>query len=474
MCQQLIDHLRAGFPCYWINTSEADRVKTSVQEAIENFEFKDGSKAQVTSWNCLDSAGPMPGLQPLNELTSTQGRAVKFLYNFHWFIDKPPVIQTIQDSFSVWANEGKAIVVVAPVEKIPAELKNDFTMIELKLPDSEEIQEIIEHSSPAKEFMPKGKDLKQIVNASKGLPKRELQNVYNLSLVKEKRFDIKVINDYRSQAIKNSGLATVLEPTVKPEDIIGYDIPRDFVMSTIHNPNAKGVLFIGPPGCGKTMLVKSFAYASKKLTLMINTGQLFSKYHGETDKNVKALIDLAWSLGDSYFVFDEMEKQFAGVGGSSSMDSGVTSRAIGQFLEFFQNRPPGCYIGGTCNTFRGLPPEYLRAGRWDTAPIYIGLPNEKVRKKIMNHYIDKFQLTPNQCKVIPKTDHWSGSEIETLCHNAEMRGSTLIEASKFVLPLYTTMKEEIVGLEKWSEGRTIKSDDMIGEKVKLKKRRIDV
>lgn len=473
MSQELIDHYRAGFPCFWIPTSEPDRVKTTIQKAVADFQFKDGGNADVSSWTCLDAAGPNPGLAPLADLTMADGRAIKFLYNFHWFIDKPNVIQTIQESFPVWASENKAIVIVSPTIKIPAELEKDFSIINLPLPSEDEIIHSIELASPGEEFMPKGNKLKRIVSTSKGLARRELQNVYNLSLVQKQKFDVQVINDYRSQTIKKSGLAEVIKPDIKPEDVIGYDVPRDFVMSTINNPSAKGVLFIGPPGCGKTTIIKSFVHASGKIGINVNTGSLFSKYQGETDKNVRSLIELAWSLGDSYFVFDEMEKQFSGVGGNSSLDSGVTSRAISQFLEFFQNRPPGCYIGGTANSITGLPPEYLRAGRWDTAPIYIGLPSEQVRNQIMDHYISKFGLTPKQVIKRPKTDHWSGSEIETLCHNAKMRQSTLMDASRFVLPLYNTMKEEIIQLEKWAEGRTIKGEDM-APATTVKKRSIDI
>lgn len=225
----------------------------------------------------------------------------------------------------------------------------------------------------------------------------------------------------------------------------------------------------------KTSLIKAFAGASGKLTLMVNTGSLFSKYQGETDKNVKALVDLAWSLGESYFVFDEMEKQFSGVGGSGDLDSGVTSRAISQFLDFFQNRPPGCYIGATCNSFKGLPPEYLRAGRWDTAPIFIDLPSKNVQKKILDYYIKKFKLKSNQVKEVPAMPNWTGSEIETLCHNAKMLNRSLMEVSKFVLPIYNTMKENIEELRQWSIGRCIKEDDMFTSKIKHeKKRRVDI
>ena len=410
----------------------------------------------------------------LQILTQHEGRAIIFLYNYHWFIGEKAVIQTIQESFPVWANEGKAIVVVAPVNKLPIELEKDFTSIDLKLPKEEEISSLIEHACPTPEYMPRQGYLEKVVSASKGLTKREIQNVYNLSLVKEKAFNVKVINEYRSKAIKKSGLAEVLEPDITPNDVIGYNVAKDFVMSTINNPEAKGVLFIGPPGCGKTTLIKSFAYSSQKLTILVDTGKLFSKFQGETDKNVRALIDLAWSLGDSYFVFDEMEKQFSGVQGSGDLDSGVTSRAIGKFLEFFQNRPKGCYIGGTCNSFKGLPPEYLRAGRWDTAPIFIDLPSKKVRNQILDHYIKKFGLTKRQTKQKPNTDNWSGSEIETLCHNASMRNSTLMDASNFVLPLYNVMREDIEQLRNWAKGRTIPSEKMETIKKKETKRKLDL
>ena len=247
-------------------------------------------------------------------------------------------------------------------------------------------------------------------------------------------------------------------------------------MDTIHKPSAKGIIAIGPAGTGKTTLMQAIANESGKLAVMVRTGKLFSKFQGETDQNVDALINLLIALGDIFVLFDEFEKQFAGVGSSGETDSGTGARMGGRFLEFFQDTPSGIYRGATCNSFHGIPPAYFRPGRWDSSPFYVGLPTDKVKNKIMDYYIKKFDLTKKQTKAKPDMPMWTGAEIEALCHNASMRDISLMEASKFVLAMAATCKEEIDALQKWSKGRTIDAEKVPAVKsaVSVGPRKVDL
>jgi len=456
MEKHLINYLRAGFTCFWLTTTEPTRVKEIYYDQLPNYKMENGA-FKVTDWTCLKGAKPE---EPLQALCAADPDTVMFLYNYHFWIKKPSVIQIIQDYIPEWANTGKSIVIVSAVQDIPPELEKDFTLLSLDLPQEEEIIDIVHKACPEEKFIPKEDHMKEVVKASKSLTARELENVYSLSLVEKKALDVITINDYRAQAIKKSGFAEVMKTDVTFDDVIGYERPKAQVLDTIHNPDAKGVIWIGPPGTGKTTLGKAIANESKKLGLKVDTSRFLSKFQGESGRLLDDFFKLVIALGDCYLFLDEFDKQFAGTTGSGDLDAGTGKKMIGKWLDFLQERPKGVYINATCNSFVGVPPALFRVGRWDSAPWYVGLPSQAVRDKMMIHFIKKFELTEKQTEKIPLTDNWTGAEIEALCHNAKMRGLTLKQASQFVLPMYDTCREEIAELEQWAKGRAIPSEDV--------------
>lgn len=453
-----IDQLRAGFAGFWMKTHEHDRVRIEVFKQLGEYSLDSGEHFEIAHWDCI-SEKPDP-MSPLAFLDQAKDNTVMFLFNYHWFIDRQNVIQKILNSMAAWANRGKSIVVVSPIEKIPMELQKAITPISLPMPDDEEIVDAMRHVAPSDDYMPKESELDEFVRVSRGLTRMELENIYALCLTKHKRFDVFTINDYRGIAVKKSGLADILPPTKTFADVIGYQIVKDQVMDTIHELEAKGIIAIGPTGTGKTSLMQAIATESKKLCVKVRTGKLFSKYQGETDAKTDALLDMLTALGDCFVLFDEFEKQFRGVGSSGELDSGTTSRMGGRFLEFFQDPPRGLYRGATCNTFKGIPGEYFRPGRWDSAPWYIGLPTDKVKKAILDYYIKKNELTKKQTSTIPKMPLWTGAEIEAMCHNAKMRKIDLIKASTFVKPMALTAKNDYDELEAWAKTTCVNAEDI--------------
>ena len=452
---ELTSYLRAGFSCFWLTTSEPERVKKVVYPQLSDFSLSNGDKYKVADWKCTDNAA---AINPLMALASAEENTVMFLYNYHWFISNNQIVQFIQESIPVWSSKGQAIVVVSSTEKIPPELAKDFTMVDLPMPMADDIEQIIHKIAPSEKYEPKGDELAAVKRVSKGLTAREMENVYALSLVKHKKLDVGLINEFRAQTIRKSGFAEVLPPTVTFKDVIGYEEFKKQFMESVHKPDSKGIAAIGPAGTGKTSLAKAMGAESGKLTVMVNLGAFQSKFQGESFQNVKNFIKMITALGDCLLIFDEFEKQFAGTSGAGELDSGVKKGMGSLWLDFFQNRPPNVYIVSTFNSFVGVDPEYLRAGRYDTSPFFIDLPNEKVKAKILKHYMEKFGLDPKQ--KVPTMKDWSGAEIESLCHNANMRGISLMEASQLILPLAATKKEEIDALRNWAKGRTIDAEKM--------------
>lgn len=470
--KNIINYLRAGFSLYWIKTDEPNRVNEVICEKIKSFQRKDNRHHEVLHWDCTIEANPMTALGMLSQ---AEELSCVFAKNFHWFIDKPPVIQAIQNSIPAWQSQGKAFIVVSPVNKIPVELRKDFVILDMDLPDEEEITSAIEHIKPDGFEV---KNQSSIISACKGLTGAEVESTLALSLVETdgQEFSIPVINEYKAQAIKKTGFLEVIRPKFGFKEIVGYLAFKRFVMDTINHPKAKGVMTIGPPGCGKTSLMMALIYEAKKFGIAVNMGKLFSKYQGETDQNVDFVINLITSLGENVFVLiDEFEKQFAGSSSTGELDSGVTRRATSRWLDFLQDRPKGIYICGTANSFKGIPPEYLRPGRWDSSPFFIDLPSEKIKMAILKHYCEKTGIKVPQKRDCPKMDMFSGAEIEAMVNIADMREISLLEAEKCVVATAKTAADTVEEIRSWAKVNAVPADDIPGLKaINGGKRKMDV
>ena len=474
---KLIPLLRSGFPAIWLKTHEPNRVRKTIYPVIDSFTRKDGNSYSRTEWTCTKDSSPQGGnpLKPLMELQEAPPCTILFVYNWHWFADKPQVVQFIQDSLPIWANQNKALICVSPAEKIPMELQKDFVLLDMPLPNEDEIRSVIHHVAPSEGVVPKDKALDRLVSTCRGLTAAELEAVLALSFVESggKEFQTTTINQHRAMSFRKTGFIEVLEPNITFSDIIGYNDFKQFVLETIDNPKAKGVMAIGQRGCGKTSIMKAIVAETGKLGLSINMGSMFSKYQGETDANINMVIGMLTAVGDCFVLIDEFEKQFAGAGSDGTLDSGTTRRATGRWLEFLQDRPAGIYISGTANSFAGIPSEYLRPGRWDTSPFYFGLPNDKTRMKILEHYVKKAGMEMPTKKMLPDTTQFSGAEVEALVHIAEMRKMNLLDASAFIKPQAITMAEEVQRLHEWAKDRTLPAE-AIPSISKTAKRSIDV
>ena len=476
--ENIINYLRAGFSGFWLHTSEPDHVKATIYKTILDFVRKDGGRYAISGWSInSDQQDPKKAIQGL---TQAEENTVLFMYNGHWYADKPPIVQTVQDNLRIWSNQGKAIVFVSPSKKLPMELEKDFILLDLALPEPSEIEDIVKVIAPSNDVIPKGVAHDRLINSCKGLTRAELENVLALSIVETEgeRFSTAVINEHKAMSIQKTGFLDVLKGDLNFSNVIGYDNFKTFILETIDNPKAKGVVAIGPPGCGKTTFMKALVGETGKFGLSVNMGSLFSKYQGETDQNINSTINLITAVGDCIVLIDEFEKQFAGASSDGSLDSGTTRRATGRWLDFLQNRPKGVYIVATANSFQGIPGEYLRPGRWDTSPFFIDLPSQDVRKQILEYYCKKMgiKFPQNPC---PAMTDYSGAEIEAMCHIADMRGISLKDAAECIIPQAKTMSENIERLREWAKDRTIPAEKIIkggltsGKVLKIKKRKVD-
>jgi SpoVK/Ycf46/Vps4 family AAA+-type ATPase len=255
---------------------------------------------------------------------------------------------------------------------------------------------------------------------------------------------------------------------------LGMDQIKKFVKLTLMSKKgrqmAKGILLLGPPGTGKTHFAKWVGGLCGLKVIVAELAQIFGSLVGETEQNMKRFIEVVSANAPCVLLIDEIEKGLAGMGKrgtGSSGDGGVTERAMGQFLKFLSDdRPEGVYIIATCNNIDKLPPEWVRAERWDTAPFFIDIPNEDEQLQILDYYRGVYEVKGEPTNM----DGWSGAEIQSVCRIAAMMEREVPDAERFVIPVSKTMAEDIKSLRSWAKNRCIKATMEVNA---VKKKKVD-
>ena len=134
------------------------------------------------------------------------------------------------------------------------------------------------------------------------------------------------------------------------------------------------------PGCGKSLTAKCTAQLWQLPLLRLDVGRIFAGLVGSSERNMHPL-RTAEAIAPCVLWIDEIEKGFAGVGGQSSSDSGTSQRVFGTFLTWMQEKEKPVFVIATANQIAGLPPEFLRKGRFDEV-FFADLPTRAERVPI--------------------------------------------------------------------------------------------
>merc|ERR1719424_987821 len=230
---------------------------------------------------------------------------------------------------------------------------------------------------------------------------------------------------------------TVVEvPNVSWADIGGLEsVKRDLkelVQYPVEHPEkflkfgmspSKGVLFYGPPGCGKTLLAKAIANECQANFISIKGPELLTMWFGESESNVRELFDKARGASPCVLFFDELDSIARARGGSGGDAGGAGDRVINQILTEMDGvgAKKSVFIIGATNRPDISDPAVMRPGRLDQL-IYIPLPDEGSRMNILKSVTRKSPLSAELAEKLPflaKTLHgFSGADITEIAQKA--------------------------------------------------------
>jgi len=228
---------------------------------------------------------------------------------------------------------------------------------------------------------------------------------------------------------------TVVEvPDVKWEDIGGLEEVKknlqEMILYPIDHPDkfqkfgmqpSKGVLFYGPPGCGKTLLAKAVANECSANFISVKGPELLTMWFGESESNVRDVFEKARSAAPCVLFFDELDSIGVSRGSSAGDAGGAGDRVINQLLTEMDGvgvRKNVFFIGAT-NRPEILDEALMRPGRLDQL-IYIPLPDQPSRLGVLKANLRKTPISKDidMDFVAKLTEGFSGADLTELCQRA--------------------------------------------------------
>lgn len=485
MRKKLANYYKASFPCIVIETAEEARAVGDAYAAA-----KETGKAILT-WSITEglkmTAPQLSEYQDTQEPTAAfQQQVENAVYIFRDFsglpFDRDPMLmRSFRDLLSWAPTAGSCVVVITPSFSPYPSIEKSCTVLDYPLPDPETLLVIAQNIAKTAGLELDG-GTEPILAAMAGLSTTEAENAAALSVIETGKLDPLVISREKVLQVRKSKLLDLVEPDPRGLEAIGGmgNLKRFIIERTDTEtraareyglPMSKGILAVGPPGTGKSLLAKCVGTAMRRKMLCLNMGSMFGSLVGESEQRMREALKLADALAPVILWIDEIDKGLAGSTGSGAGDSGTTKRVYGQLITWMQERTKPVFIVATANDVSQLDGAVLRAGRFDKV-FSVDLPTAEERNEIFRIHLRKRgrgELADSIGKDREKLDLnsasalFTGAEIEAVIEAAMFRAfydkgrefteADLVAAARKTVPIAKTAGEQVKFIREWAKTR---------------------
>ncbi len=234
------------------------------------------------------------------------------------------------------------------------------------------------------------------------------------------------------------------------DDVGNYDDVKDELKESILVPLEKkeiaytygikppsGILLFGPPGTGKTMLMRALARTMRYNFIEVKCSQILSMWYGESEKNISEVFSNARKTAPTILFFDEIDA--VGKKRSEAGTDEVTPRVLTALLQEMDGAvksKANVIVIGATNVPNKLDPALLRPGRFDKI-IYMHLPEIEGRKKIFEVSMGRTPVAGDVDfdLLARKTERFSGADIKNVVTEAKRLAAKEAAKTGKVIPI---------------------------------------
>lgn len=490
MKTELNIYIRARYPLLWVVTPEEERALAEIEEVAKAQRKRmmvwsmTTGLANVALPNQVDKAKrDAPAL--LSAILDDPEEGIWVLKDFHPFLKDAGIVRRLREVAFGLQKSRKTVILLGPVLAIPPELQKEVTVLDMNLPDREQmaakIESILAYTERNGEINIEldRRERGRLVQACLGLTESEAANAVAKAIIQAGgRLNgeaIEAVTAEKQQIIRKSGLLEFYASDDRlGSSVGGLDVLKEWLRKRVRAfsdearayglPEPKGILLVGVQGCGKSLVAKSVANTWKLPLLRLDVGRLFASLVGSSEENLRSAIKVAESIAPVVLWVDEIEKGFSGVGSSNVSDAGTAARVFGSFITWLQEKQSPVFVIATANDVSQLPPELVRKGRFDEI-FFVDLPNAAERAEIWRIHLLKRNRNPEQfdlSSLAMSSDGLSGAEIEQAViaglyeafdKNRPLEMDDLQDVLQTTVPLSLMMEEQISGLRAWAKQR---------------------
>jgi DNA polymerase III delta prime subunit len=443
-------------------------------EGIKKWDMEKGAFLTV------DDANPRQIDKPFTFLSS-HNNIILLLEDFHPDLanNQPDSIKRLRN-VALGGNElNRTLVLSQPFRLLPRELEKEVHILELPYPSFEDMKVIFKGVCEAYHIPVPDEVDHDLMEAALGLTIMEAEKAFSLAYIENGRLtsaEIPVIIREKENVIKKSGYLEYFHPKEEMQDVGGLGLLKDWLTKrgrAFEKGAAdfgliypRGILLLGIPGTGKSLTAKAIGNLWHFPLLRLDMGKIFGGIVGESEKNISGALNIAEAIAPSILWIDEIEKAMSGAASSGRSDGGTTSRVLGTFLTWMQEKTKPVFVVATANDISKLPIELLRKGRVDEI-FFVDLPTQHEREEIIKIHLQKKKREPddyNITELAKKSKGFSGAELEEVVKEAlfqafdsarELRDEDMLKAISVTFPLARTMSNEINDMREWAKSRAV-------------------
>jgi hypothetical protein len=432
----------------------------------------------------------------LRHLKATPLAGIYILLDFHPFLADAVNVRTLKDVALGYDKNPRTVVLVSHEVTLPPELESLAARFRPALPSLEERTALIERvladwrvRHPRRAARIERASLAPLAENLAGLSASDAERLVRAALYADDALtldDVRVIQQAKNELLNRSGTLVFEPDTARFADVGGLanlkrwiEARRDAFKGSASAAGAaapsaaapaiadapRGLLLLGVQGCGKSLAARATAGLLGVPLLRFDFAALYSKWQGESERNLRESLATAEALAPCVLWVDEIEKALARGEG----DSGVSQRVFGAWLTWMAERRAPVFVVATANDVSALPPELLRKGRFDEI-FFVDLPDQRTRADILGLHAVKrgLQLTDRELAALAALSvDFSGAELEQAIvaarYSAQARGAAvgaqaIAEEIRATRPLAVVMAEQVEALRAWARDRTVRAD----------------